>query len=110
MPASTTPAPLKILSNLSTSPKPAFIARFMLPRLGGRRRGLPTAGLPHPSVQPGQVLVVLVGRQVACVVNLAPRRIGPFVSEVLTLGFPDDQSRVVLVVPERPVPNGARLF
>lgn len=52
----------------------------------------------------------LVGRQVACVVNLPPRRIGPFVSEVLTLGFPDDQGRVVLVAPERPVANGARLF
>ena len=52
----------------------------------------------------------LVGRQVACVVNLPPRRIGPFMSEVLTLGFPDDQERVVLVTPERSVPNGARLF
>jgi tRNA-binding protein len=52
----------------------------------------------------------LVGRQVACVVNLAPRRIGPFVSEVLTLGFPDAQGRVVLIGPERAVPNGQRLF
>lgn len=52
----------------------------------------------------------LVGRQVACVVNLPPRRIGPFQSEVLTLGFPDEQGRVVLVMPERPVANGARLF
>ncbi len=52
----------------------------------------------------------LVGRQVACVVNLPPRRIGPFQSEVLTLGFPDLENRVVLVVPERPVPNGSRLF
>jgi len=49
-------------------------------------------------------------RQVACVVNLGARRIGPFMSEVLTLGFPDDEGRVVLVRPERPVPNGARLF
>jgi tRNA-binding protein len=52
----------------------------------------------------------LIGRQVACVVNLPPRRIGPFLSEVLTLGFPDQQGRVVLIAPERPVPNGARLF
>jgi tRNA-binding protein len=52
----------------------------------------------------------LVGRQVACVVNLSARRIGPFLSEVLTLGFPDTDGRVVLVAPERPVPNGARLF
>jgi tRNA-binding protein len=52
----------------------------------------------------------LIGRQVACVVNLGPRRIGPFLSEVLTLGFPDEDGRVVLVAPERPVPNGQRLF
>lgn len=52
----------------------------------------------------------LVGRQVACVVNLPPRRIGPFTSEVLTLGFPDENGRVVLIEPERPVPNGSRLF
>jgi tRNA-binding protein len=52
----------------------------------------------------------LVGRKVACVVNLSPRRIGPFLSEVLTLGFPDEQGRVVLVTPERAVPNGSRMF
>jgi tRNA-binding protein len=51
----------------------------------------------------------LVGTQVACVVNLPPRRIGPFVSEVLTLGFSDAAGRVVLVRPERSVPNGGRL-
>lgn len=52
----------------------------------------------------------LMGRQVACVVNLGPRKIGPFLSEVLTLGFPDAEGRVVLALPERPVPNGSRLF
>lgn len=52
----------------------------------------------------------LLGRQVACVVNLPPRRIGPFESEVLTLGFPDADGRVVLAMPAQPVPNGARLF
>ncbi|MCA6112372.1 tRNA-binding protein [Bradyrhizobium cenepequi] len=52
----------------------------------------------------------LIGRQVACVVNLPPRRIGPFQSEVLTLGFPDEHGRVVLIAPERPIPNGGRLF
>lgn len=52
----------------------------------------------------------LIGRQVACVVNLPPRQIGPFVSEVLTLGFPDDKEQVVLIAPERNVPNGGRLF
>lgn len=52
----------------------------------------------------------LIGRQVAAVVNFPPRQIGPFMSEVLTLGFPDTDGEVVLVSVERPVPNGARLF
>ncbi len=52
----------------------------------------------------------LVGRQVAAVVNFPPRQIGPFLSEVLVLGFPDAEGAVVLVGPERPVPNGGKLF
>ncbi|MBL8894440.1 MAG: tRNA-binding protein [Rhizobiales bacterium] len=52
----------------------------------------------------------LTGRQVAAVVNFPPRQIGPFMSEVLTLGFPDPDGEVVLVAIERPVPNGGRLF
>ena len=52
----------------------------------------------------------LVGRQVLAVVNLPPRRIAGFVSEVLALGLPDTGGAVVLIAPERPVPNGARLY
>ena len=52
----------------------------------------------------------LVGRQVAAVVNFPPRQIGKALSEVLTLGFADEDGRVVLFSPDRPVPNGARLF
>jgi tRNA-binding protein len=52
----------------------------------------------------------LVGRQVAAVVNFPPRQIGKFMSEVLTLGFPDDRGEVVLVAPTINVPNGGRLF
>ena len=51
----------------------------------------------------------LIGRQVAAVVNFPPRQIGPFMSEVLTLGFTDEAGAVVLVAPDRPVPNGSRL-
>jgi tRNA-binding protein len=52
----------------------------------------------------------LLGRQVAAVVNFPPRQIGPFMSEVLTLGFPDYEGDVVLVAVERPVPNGGRMY
>jgi tRNA-binding protein len=52
----------------------------------------------------------LIGRQVAAVVNFAPRQIGPFLSEVLVLGFPDPDGAVVLVAPDKPVANGGRLF
>ncbi len=52
----------------------------------------------------------LIGRQVAAVVNFPPRQIGKIMSEVLTLGFPDDAGEVVLVSPERSVPNGGRLY
>lgn len=52
----------------------------------------------------------LVGRQVAAVVNFPPRQIGPFMSEVLVLGFPDAEGEVVIIGPERAVPNGGRLY
>lgn len=52
----------------------------------------------------------LVGRQVAAVVNFPPRQIGPLMSEVLTLGFPDENGEVVMFAPDIKVPNGARLF
>lgn len=52
----------------------------------------------------------LVGRQVAAVVNFPPRQIGKFMSEVLTLGFPDQNGAVVLIRPDQTVPNGGRLF
>lgn len=52
----------------------------------------------------------LIGRQIAAVVNFPPRQIGPFMSEVLTLGFPDHEGDVVLAAVERAVPNGGRLY
>ena len=52
----------------------------------------------------------LIGRQVCAVVNFPPRQIGPFMSEVLTLGMPDEDGAVVLIKPDFKVPNGGRLF
>lgn len=52
----------------------------------------------------------LLGRRVLCVVNFPPRQIGPFVSEVLTLGVPDEKGEVVLVRPDSDVPLGGRLY
>jgi tRNA-binding protein len=52
----------------------------------------------------------LPGRQVAAVINFPVRQIGKVLSEVLTLGFPDAEGRVVLVTPGVDVPNGGRLF
>lgn len=52
----------------------------------------------------------LLDRQVAAVVNFAPRQIGKFISEVLTLGFPDASGHVVLFKPDIEVPVGSRLF
>ena len=51
----------------------------------------------------------LVGMRVLAVVNFPPRQIGPFMSEVLTLGLPDANGEVVLIQPEQDVPNGGRL-
>ena len=52
----------------------------------------------------------LIGRQVAAVVNFPPKQIGGFMSEVLVLGFPDENGEVVLIAPDKTVANGARLF
>ena len=52
----------------------------------------------------------LVGREVLGVVNFPPRQIGPFISEVLTLGVPDENGDVVLIQPQQDVPVGGRLY
>lgn len=52
----------------------------------------------------------LIGRQVICVVNFEPKQIGPFISEVLTLGLPDEHGDVVLLAPTHAVPKGGKMF
>ena len=72
----------------------------------------PTIGIKKSSAQVTKHYSIekLMGRQVAAVVNFPPRQIGPFMSEVLTLGFPDDTGGVVLIGPSMAVPNGGKLF
>ncbi len=83
--------------------KPAF--KLMIdfgPVLGTRRSSAQITEHYTPEM--------LVGRQVAAVVNFPPRQIGKFMSQVLTLGFPDADGHVVLFATDQAVPNGARLF
>jgi tRNA-binding protein len=72
------------------------------PVIGIKRSSAQIAALYKPEA--------LIGRQVAAVVNFPPRQIGKFMSEVLTVGFPSAEGEVVLLAPDRTVPNGARLF
>ena len=72
----------------------------------------PDIGVKRSSAQITEhyTLDQLVGRKVAAVVNVPPRQIGPVMSEVLTLGFPDANGKVVLVGVDRDAPIGGRLF
>jgi tRNA-binding protein len=72
----------------------------------------PAIGLKKSSAQITKYYApeTLVGRQVMAVVNFPPRQIGKFMSEVLTLGFPDEEGAVVLAAIERRVPDGGKLF
>jgi len=72
----------------------------------------PEIGIKRSSAQITEhyTLEQLVGRKVAAVVNFPPRQIGPVMSEVLTLGFPDENGKVVLVGVDRDAPIGGRLF
>ena len=52
----------------------------------------------------------LIGKQVAAVINFPPKQIGKMISEVLVLGFPDDENNPVLVMPSIKIPNGGKIF
>lgn len=72
----------------------------------------PEIGLKKSSAQitVHYALESLIGRQVLGVVNFPPRQIGPFRSEVLTLGFEDEAGAIVLAATDKPVPNGKKLL
>jgi tRNA-binding protein len=83
--------------------KPAFKLTIDFGPVIGRKRS-------SAQITEHYAIADLVGRQVAAVVNFPPRQIGPMMSEVLTLGFPDADGKVVLIAPSHPVPDGGRLF
>jgi len=72
----------------------------------------PVIGVKRSSAQITEhyALEDLPGCLIAAVVNFPPRQIGKFMSEVLTLGFPDEHGAVVLFAPDQAVPLGGRLF
>ena len=83
--------------------KPAFKLRIDFgPEIGVKKTSAQVTKYYTPET--------LMGRQVAAVVNVPPRQIGKFMSEVLTLGFPDGDGDVVLVAVERAVPNGGKMY
>jgi len=83
--------------------KPAFKLRIDFgPEIGVKKTSAQVTKYYTPET--------LMGRQVAAVVNFPPRQIGKFMSEVLTLGFPDGDGDVVLVAVERAVPNGGKMY
>ena len=83
--------------------KPAFKLRVDFgPEIGVRKSSAQATVHYNPEA--------LIGKQVAAVVNFPPRQIGPFMSEVLVLGFPDADRAVVLFSPDLKVPDGGKLF
>jgi len=93
---------LKVVEEFPEARKPAYKLTVDLgPELGLKRSSAQITELYTPEE--------LVGRRVLAVVNFPPRQIGPVRSEVLVLGFADEQGRVALAVPDRDVPLGARL-
>ena len=82
--------------------KPAYVLEIDFGPIGAKKASAQLTELYTPAQ--------LVGRQVAAVVNFPPKQIARTISEVLVLGFPDAEGRVVLINVDRPVPNGARMF
>ena len=72
------------------------------PEIGERRSSAQIAARYDPGTLPGRLVLAIV--------NLPPRRIGPFTSEVLVLGVPDADGEVVLIAPDVEVPVGGRLY
>ena len=87
---------------LAGARKPAYKLSLDLGPLGVKGSSAQITDLYRPDE--------LIGRLVVCAVNLGPRRVAGFVSEVLVLGAPDDAGRVVLLAVEREVPLGGKVY
>ncbi len=83
--------------------KPAFVLRIDFGPVIGHKKS-------SAQITENYSVAKLPGRLIAAVVNFPPRQIGKIMSEVLTLGFPDEAGAVVLFAPDREVPLGSRLF
>ena len=88
--------------NFTEAFKPAYKIWVDLGSLGVKKSSAQLT--EHYSVQE------LVGKQVVCIVNLADKQIGPFLSQLLITGFPDENGDVILTSVDKKVPNGAKLF
>jgi tRNA-binding protein len=99
---------IRIGTVLSAAPnpaarRPAYVLEIDFgPEIGRKRASAQLTELYTPER--------MVGRQVAAVVNFPPKQIARTISEVLVLGFPDAEGRVVLIGVDHSVPNGARMF
>ena len=82
--------------------KPAYKLVVDLGPLGHKKSSAQITNLYQPCD--------LIGKQVICVVNFPTKKIGPFVSEILVTGFPNEEGHIILSSTERQAPNGARLF
>ena len=91
------------VENFPEARKPAYKLRIDFGPAIGEKRSSAQLTVHYKPEQ-------LIGRQVAAVVNFPPRQIGPTVSEVLVLGFPDAAGAVVLIGPGQSVPNGGKVF
>ncbi len=89
-------------SDFPEARKPAFKLKIDFGELGIRQS---SAQITHLYAKQD-----LLGKQVLCVVNFPPKQIGPFWSECLTTGVPDEEGRVILLSPDFKAPNGSRLF
>ena len=81
--------------------KPAYILTIDFGELGTRKTSAQVTNYTHED---------LLEREIVAVFNFPPKQIGPIMSEVLVLGFPDEENKPILISPDKKVKNGGRLY